>query len=535
MRRDSGEGGDTAEEAEVLALLASPRTYGLADAAVDRIDTHAARVFLAGERAYKIKRPVHYSYLDFSTPEARHRALTAELTLNRRTAPEIYEKVVPITRKEDGTLSLQGRGQTVDWVLIMRRFDQAALLDHQARAGKLDGTIIDALALAIRRLHDEAASIELTPGEAHRRLRTIAEENLTDLTARPDLFGADAVATYETDLRTRLGRDRDLIEARAAKGLIRHCHGDLHLGNICLYEGRPTLFDCLEFDAELAEIDPFYDLAFLLMDLDEHGLRELANRLLGAYMHEPPDLEALALLPLFLSLRAAIRAKVRATVAGLTDDPSQRHERETEARTYFASARRYLAPQPSLLVAIGGLSGSGKSSIARLVAPRIGPAPGALHIRSDKLRKDHFGVAETTRLPPAAYEPAVSEAIYETLFERCAQALATGHGVVADATFIHEAGRQRLEQIAAEQNVPFLGIWLEAPPDVLIERVGKRRGDASDANAAVVRHQTDEDCGAITWHRLDARTTPGALADEIETLAQETMVRGPDRGLNACR
>jgi aminoglycoside phosphotransferase family enzyme len=525
MNKNCGDGGDGAEEAEVLALLACPRTYGLAGVRVDRIDTHAARVFLAGEHAFKIKRPVRYSYLDFSTPEARHRALTAELTLNRRTAPQIYEKVVPITRDAGGVLSLNGDGRPADWVLVMRRFDQTALLDHRAREGTLDGATIDALALAIRRLHDEAPPIDLTPGEASRRVRAVAEENLVDLAARPGLFTAADVEAYETDLRARLERESGLIEARAAKGLIRHCHGDLHLGNICLYDGRPTLFDCLEFDARLAEIDPFYDLAFLLMDLDEHGLRELANRLLGAYVREPADLEALALLPLFLSLRAAIRAKVRATAAGLTDDPDARHEREGEARVYFATARRYLAPPPALLLAVGGLSGSGKSSVARLIAPRIGPAPGALHIRSDKLRKDRFGVAETTRLPPAAYDPAVSEAVYEALFDRCARALATGHAVVADATFIRDSGRRRLEQIAAAQAVAFLGVWLEAPLDTLIERVTGRQADASDADDTVVRDQTSEDTGTITWHRLDAGNTTRALADEIKALAGQPLAR----------
>jgi aminoglycoside phosphotransferase family enzyme len=523
MGTDSGQGREGDAEAELLELLSDPRTYDFPEETIRRIDTHAGRVFLAGERAYKVKRPVRYRYLDFSTSEARQRALTAELRLNRRTAAKIYERLVPITRDGQGKLRLGGDGKAVDWVLVMRRFDQAALLDRQARAGTLDGAMIDALARAIRHLHDQAAPIELAPAEASRRVRAVAEENFADFATRPDLFAPDVVAAYENALLKRLEKDSKLIEARAAKGFVRRCHGDLHLGNIFLYEGRPTLFDCLEFDARLAEIDPFYDLAFLLMDLEEHGLRDLSNRLLSSYLRDPSDLDALALLPLYLSQRAAIRAKVRAAAAALGDDPGARRSLEREALDYFAMAQQYLDPPAGMLLAVGGLSGSGKSSLARLVAPYIGPAPGAIHIRSDKLRKDRFGVSETTSLPPEAYQPAVSEAVYEALFDRCARALAAGHGVVADATFIQEEGRQRLAKLAVDKGIAFLGVWLEAPLDTLVHRVTDRRADASDADAAVVRNQMGEETGTITWKRLDARALPATLAQDLQVLLRVAL------------
>ena len=532
MGTDSGQGREDDAEAELLELLSDPRTYELPGETIHRIDTHAGRVFLAGERAYKVKRPVRYRYLDFSTPEARQRALAAELMLNRRTAAKIYERLVPITRDGQGKLRLSGDGKAVDWVLVMRRFDQAALLDRQAHAGTLDGAMIDALARAIRHLHDQAAPIELAPAEASARVRAVAEENFADFATRPDLFEPDVVAAYENALGNRLEKDGKLIEARAAEGFVRHCHGDLHLGNICLYEGRPTLFDCLEFDARLAEIDPFYDLAFLLMDLEEHGLRDLSNRLLSSYLRDPSDLDALALLPLYLSQRAAIRAKVRAAAAALVDDPGARRALEREALDYFAMAQQYLDPPAGLLLAVGGLSGSGKSSLAHLVAPYIGPAPGAVHIRSDKLRKDRFGVAETTRLPPEAYEPAVSEAVYEALFDQCARALAAGHGVVADATFIYEEGRRRLAKLAADKGMGFLGVWLEAPLDTLVDRVAGRRADASDADAAVVRRQTTEETGTISWRRLDARAAPATLAQDLRALLRDIPAdTGDDTGI----
>jgi aminoglycoside phosphotransferase family enzyme/adenylate kinase family enzyme len=520
------EGRRPPKEEAIIDLLSDRATYGLADAEVARIDTHAARVFLAGEHAYKIKRPVCYPYLDFSTPDARERALRAELRLNRRTAPELYLDVRPITRDARGCLHLDGEGEPVEWLLVMRRFRQEDLLDAMARAGRLTPEMIVDLAHTIRQLHDNAEVRRLQPGEASRRLAAIAEENLRDFNGDPEAFPADRRLAYENALRESLRKVTHLVESRAAAGMIRHCHGDLHLGNICMFERRPRLFDCLEFDPRLAEIEPLYDLAFLLMDLEEHGYRGLANRLLSSYVRDPEDAEGLALLPLFLSLRAAIRAKVRITLARLTKDKKAQGPLRLESANYFSMAARYLAPTSPVLVAIGGLSGTGKSTLAARVAPEIGTAPGALHLRSDKLRKDRFLVDERVRLPADAYRPSVSAAVYETLIDLARRALAAGHPVVADATFLRADGRHALEEIARQHDAPFLGLWLEAPTTLLLQRVSARCGDASDATEEVVRGQLEEDTGTITWQRLDASLPFEELSAKIDLQLAELVPRG---------
>ena len=525
MIRRQEEGLEAPSEEAIVALLSDPATYGSAEPEVTRIDTHAARVFLAGDHAYKIKRPVRYPYLDFSTPDARERALRTELRLNRRTAPELYLDVRPITRDEGGRLHLDGDGEPVEWILAMRRFRQQDLFDAMARAGRLTpDTIID-LADTVRRLHNQAEVLCLEPGEASRRLSRIAGENLSDLKDDPEAFPAIRVLAYENAVWEKLAKTAGLVESRAARGLIRHCHGDLHLGNICLFEERPRLFDCLEFDPHLAEIDPLYDLAFLLMDLEEHGYRNLANRLLASYVREAADTEGLALLPLFLSLRAAIRAKVRNTLARLTKDEETQRSLRSESANYFSMAAHYLEPAPPVLVAIGGMSGTGKSTLAARIAPAIGAAPGALHLRSDKIRKDRFSVDERVRLPADAYRPAVSAAVYETLLDLTEKALVAGHAVLADATFLRADGRHALEDIARRHGVPILGLWLEAPTALLVRRVTERQGDASDATAEVVQSQVDEDTGTISWRRLDASAPLEELATEIDRQLGELASR----------
>ena len=515
------------EEAAVMALLSDPGTFGLRRGSVKRVDTHVARVFLAGDRAYKIKRPVRYHYLDFSTLEGRRAALDAELKLNRRTAPELYEAVRPITRAADGGLRVGGRGRPVEWVLVMRRFPDDALFDAMACDGRLSADLMIQLAHETRRLHDQARQVNLAPGEASRRVRDIAAENFIDLQRWPRIYPAAKTQAYERALDSAIEKAAPLIEARAAKGLIRHCHGDLHLANICLLDGRPRLFDCLEFSPILAEIDPLYDLAFLIMDLERHARRDLANKLLSAYTRTVEDVDGLALLPLFLSLRAAIRAKVSGARAALAEKGGEARELKRDARSYFEMACAYLRPPPAFAVAIGGLSGSGKSTLATRLAPQFGPAPGALHLRSDKLRKDHFGVAETTRLPPSAYLPEVSAAIYERLFKLADHCAGARHAVIVDATFLNEGGRRRIETIAHERSLPFLGIWLEASETTLMERVAARRGDASDATRSVVRQQIAEDTGDITWRRIDAAAPVDALLGDILKLIDDGV---PPRG-----
>jgi predicted kinase len=296
-----------------------------------------------------------------------------------------------------------------------------------------------------------------------------------------------------------------LLRARAQGGFVRHCHGDLHLRNIVEINGGPVLFDAIEFDDSLATIDVLYDLAFLLMDLGKRGLITHANAVLNAYLeHEgsTTNLIGLAALPLFLSMRAAIRAKVemlRANTAAETAEAAR-----IEVRSYFDLARCFLTPTLPRLIGIGGLSGSGKSAISRAIAPCIGAFPGAVHIRSDVERKRLFGVAPTERLPESAYAPAVSDEVYAICRKRALMALGGGQAVIVDAVHAKQDEREALAVLASEMGVPFAGLWLEAPPEVMRQRIARRTSDASDATPAVIDAQLKYEIGKQNFQVLNA-------------------------------
>ena len=309
-----------------------------------------------------------------------------------------------------------------------------------------------------------------------------------------------------------------MLEKRRAQGQVRRCHGDLHLRNICLFEGRPTLFDAIEFDDAMTCIDVYYDLAFLLMDLDHRRLGAMANLALNRYLERQEDYRGLQALPLFLSLRAAVRAIVGMQAAAHQAPAGRRHAK-VAARAYFDAAREYLVLKRPCLVAIGGLSGSGKTSLARRLAPALGNAPGAVHLRSDVVRKRLMGKDPLTRLPPEAYTGAVSERVFTSLRTTAREVLSAGHAVVLDAVYTRPDRRRELAALARELNVPFHGFWLEAPGETLVARVSARTGDASDATADVVHSQLSAETGDMTWHRLDA-TLP---IEQLAVRAAESM------------
>jgi aminoglycoside phosphotransferase family enzyme/gluconate kinase len=508
-RRDSG---PSDPQDALLAFLSDGRSYGLPGAAVERITTHAAHVFLVGERAYKMKRPVRYSFLDFTTLDRRKRALEAELELNRRTAPMLYRRLVPVTRADADRLALARAGEPVEWLLEMARFDQEARLDRIAARGALTPAIVDDLAAAIAAFHEQAAVRSEHGG--HAGMHEVIEGNAEDFATLPEwVFGAAQSEQLTARCREELVRRRDLLDERRRSGRVRRCHGDLHLGNIVLLEGRPVLFDCLEFDEALASTDTLYDLAFLLMDLQHQHLGPLAQRLLNGYLDATWDDGGLALLPLFLAGRAAIRAKVLGLGAASGSDGSDSPD-VAEARDYLARARAYLDPPPPRLVALGGVSGTGKSTLARELAPAIGPAPGAVILRSDVVRKHLHGVAPGDRLPPEAYRKEASRAVYDALAARAAVLVRAGHAAIVDAVFLDPGERAQIERVATDAGVPFRGLWLTAPEDVLVQRLAARRGDASDATPEVLRQQLAIDPGVLTWPMLDVR---GSLQ---ETAAQ---------------
>jgi aminoglycoside phosphotransferase family enzyme/predicted kinase len=490
----------------VLALLADPATHGVS--AVKRIDTHAASVFLAGSRAYKVKRAVRYPFLDYSTQERRRAACEEELIVNRPFAPKIYLGVVAITREPDGRLAIGGAGAPVDWAVVMRRFDEEATLDQLADAGRVDAALADALGRAVAQAHGAAKPVE--PGPWIDALSDYIEQNDAAFRREAALFPPAETSGLTAASRAAHARVRPLLMERGRQGLIRRGHGDLHLGNIVLIEGRPTLFDAIEFDPLIASGDLLYDLAFLLMDLVERGLPEAANVVLNRYLlatARDDDLDALAALPLFLSLRAAIRAKVTAARLPRAAEAA-RGAIADAARKYFALACRAVAPAAPTLVAVGGLSGTGKSQLARALAPHVPPAPGAVLLRSDVERKGLFGRDEHDRLPASAYAPAVTARVYAAVADKARRALAAGHSAVVDAVFADPAERALMRQSATTLGVACRLLFLEADLETRLARVDARSRDASDADAAVVRRQADYELGFLDWTRIDASGTP---------------------------
>jgi aminoglycoside phosphotransferase family enzyme/predicted kinase len=488
----------------VFALLGDPATYG--GAAVRRCETHAAVVFLAGDRAIKVKRAVRYPFLDYSTLEKRKAACRAELDVNHQFAPQLYRRIVPITRQADGSLALDGAGEAVEWAVEMTRFDENSTLDHLAERGELGDALSAKLAAAVAAMHERARPVEATPW-----LRAVAgfiSDNTAAFGAHGELFPPQAIGDLEQKSRAALAQLTPLLEARGAAGLIRRGHGDLHLGNIAVLDGEPVAFDALEFDPIIAEGDVLYDLAFLLMDLVERELPRAANIVLNGYFvaaRRCEDCDGIAALPFFMSLRAAIRAKVTAARHDLSAAVDKDGLAQA-AKRYFALALALLTPANPTMVCIGGLSGTGKSLLARALAPDIAPPPGALVFRSDVERKAYYGMAERERLPTEAYRPELSETIYRILNDKAARVARAGHSVIVDAVFAKPQERAAFEAAAA--HAQFRGLFLVADLPTRLDRVGTRGPDASDADASVARMQDEFDIGTITWTIVDASGAP---------------------------
>ena len=486
----------------VIDFLGDPATHG--GAPVKRIDTHAATVFLAGSRALKIKRAVRFPFLDYSTLAKRKAACMAGLEVNHPYAPAIYRRAVAITRADDGTLAIGGEGTPVEWAVEMRRFDEMQTLDHLAAARRIDDALADALGRAVARAH-AAAPIAKAADFTH-ALSEIIAQNDVELRAAPELFPPRAVSALTDATRGAFERVRALLAARERAGRVARGHGDLHLGNIVLLDGVPVLFDAIEFDPKIATGDMLYDLAFLLMDLIERKLTQAANIVLNRYLNETrraEDLDALAALPLFLSLRAAIRAKVAAARRALGAAGAGA---EQSARDYFALAGKLLAPPPPILVAVGGLSGTGKSLLARALAAEILPEPGAVVLRSDVERKVLFAVAEADRLPETAYARDVTTQVYAALIDKARRVTGAGHSAIVDAMFADASERAAI--VKAGAGAAFHGLFLTADLATRLSRVGGRKGDASDADAAVARRQEQYDLGDLQWTLVDASGSP---------------------------
>ena len=483
------------------------------------VTTHISKIFLAGERVFKLKRAVRFAYVDFSTPELRLAACESELALNRRTAPSLYLAVRRITRAADGTIGFDGDGILIDAVVEMRRFDQTGLFDALALRNALTPRLIADLAHRIAVFH-AAAAVSMTGGgaKAMQGVLAVNEQSLCATALVPSGIADDLSNRF----RAALQRHRPLLDKRRDAGKVRRCHGDLILRNICLIKGVPVLFDCLEFNEDLATIDVLYDLAFLVMDLTHRDQADHANGLFNRYFDETNESDGLALMAFFMSVRAAVRAHVTAAQAqemlGSDAGPVTR-----EARAYFDLASLLLARPAPRLMAIGGYSGTGKSTIATALAPNLGVPAGARVLSSDRIRKRLHSVPAEQPLPPEAYAPEISARVYATLRDEASEALGAGVSVIADAVFDRPGEREAIEAIARRTCVPFTGLWLDAPAHTLAQRITVRTHDASDATLEVLGRQMQHDPGVLTWFRTDARRPVPVIVADVLALLQKSI------------
>jgi aminoglycoside phosphotransferase family enzyme/predicted kinase len=499
-----------------IAVLSSGAASG-EGGPLKRIDTHMSHVFLGRERVYKLKRAVRHPFSDMRTLAAREQACRAELAVNAALAPDLYEGVWPVTAGADGKPVLRGDGEPVDWIVVMRRFEDGNLLSEMAEEGRLTAAQIDEAIDAIAAFHaKQPARRETGHAVDYRRIveglrRTEGEAaHAQGLEPASDvLFGA---------LEAAIGTDSHAIEARRRDGWVRRGHGDLHLGNICVFRGRVVPFDALEFDPALATADVLYDVAFLLMDLRARGLDDLANRAMNRYWdvcHQPED--ALALMPLFMALRAAVRVAVLVEAGDLT-----------AADRYRRIGLDLLTPSSPRLVAIGGLSGTGKSTLARALAPRLGGCCGARILRSDVIRKAEAGAEATARLADGAYTAEARRRVYEVLSERARAALEARTPVIADATFMDGATRSGIAGRAGKGN--FQGLWLRATAPARMRRIAQRQGDASDITPEAALTQREPSDPGPGWHVLAAGGSPSILAGRAERLLRGEPMRSAPRG-----
>ena len=474
--------------------MRDPRWYPHAAERVDVIETHISRVFLAGDFAYKVKKPLALGFLDFSTLAARRACCEQELRLNRRTAPDIYLDVVPITGSTAAP-RVAGNGEAIEYAVRMRRFPQEALASAIAQRGVLGGAEVDALAGMVAAFHAAVpAAGSDAPFGTPARVSAPALENFDQVealvAAAADIERLERLRAWTRDACRALA---ETFAARKRDGFVRECHGDLHLGNIAFIEGRPVAFDCIEFNDDFRWIDVMNEAAFLFMDLHERRFGPLAWRFLNGYLERTGDYDGMRVLRYYLVYRAMVRAKVdciRGRQPGL--DARARAGVEREYGEYLALAESFTTMSRPAVILMHGVSGSGKTTVAGALAGRIG----AVMVRSDVERKRLHGLeagARTGAAPDAGiYGPDANRATYERLRGIAGVIAGTGFPVIVDAAFLRRADRKAFRELAHESGVPFGIVSCDAAESVLRERIllrDARGGDASEAGFSVLQRQ----------------------------------------------
>jgi aminoglycoside phosphotransferase family enzyme/predicted kinase len=460
------------QEVLVQSLL-KPNAYPHSVSEIELIETHISWIFLTGNFAYKIKKPVQFDFLDFSTLEKRHFYCEEELRLNRRFAPNLYLQVIPIT----GTVEhpqINGSGETIEYAVKMRQFPANQLLNEMANCGDLNAEIVDQFADLTAKFHrhantDISESCYGTSAEIQRWFSGNFSEMLPFLElTKLALWG-----------EKELSKNAPLIEQRKQHGFIRECHGDLHLGNIVWFENRVTPFDGIEFNSALRWIDVMNEVAFAVMDLEQRNFKPFAYRFLNRYLSQTGDYSGLSLLRYYCVYRALVRAKI----ALLRWQQHQNSPDFSEAENYAAFAEGFTTQKSPLLIITHGFSGSGKSTVSAQLAENLG----LIHLRSDVERQRLFEKSEQN-----IYSSKHTQQTYQTLADFAATILHAGFSVLVDATFLKLDQRALFQKLAANQNVEFFILDFQATKEELSRRILQRQqlgNDFSEATLAVLQQQ----------------------------------------------
>jgi aminoglycoside phosphotransferase family enzyme/predicted kinase len=475
----------------LIRALLDPAASPLPGRPLSLMETHASWVVLAGERAYKLKKPITLPFLDYGTLEKRRAACEAELRYNRRFAPELYLGIVVLT----GTAAAPqcgGSGEIIDYAVEMLRFDEASRLDHLAARGALTPAHMSLLAAEMVDFHRRAA---IAPADSSYGTPELAAapalENFVELyRLLPD--EAPRLAELEAWTKREAKHRRTQFTARKQKGCVRECHGDLHLGNLILHQDRVVAFDCIEFNENFRWIDVASELAFTLVDLLDHDKPCLAAVLLNEWLSAGGDFDALRVLRFYAAYRALVRAKVSAIRAGQEDGAAAAREDRDTACAYLDLAQRLCQPQAPTLTITHGVSGAGKSHAAQALL-LADPHANTVRLRSDVERKRLFGLAAQDRsgspLDGGIYTQDAHAATYRRLEELAQLALHEGWSVIVDAAFLRRAERDAFRRLAANNDVPFAILACEAPVAELRRRIEARHDDASEATLAVLERQ----------------------------------------------
>jgi aminoglycoside phosphotransferase family enzyme/predicted kinase len=504
-----------AAHAAMLVQLRRPGACAGHPDAAGLTETHLSSLLLAGGHVYKLKKPVALPFVDFSTLARRQAACEEELRLNRRTAPQWYLGVVPVQQADGGAvIAAPGQvlpGKVVDWAVRMRRFDNRQTFDRLADEGRLGEAEVDRLAEAVAAFQAAQPPLTVAPGHAEATCQAVRDNGveLAALAAPTEL--AAAVQALQ---RWSLTAERPALMARRAReGRVRDGHGDLHLGNVFWSDGAAVLFDALEFDDRLRQVDTIGELAFTFMDLLAHGLSSQGWRFINATLEASGDWGALPLLAWWAVHRAAVRAKVALLSVPAGADAATLAAGRAKARRYLDVAATLAAPPSPRLVLMMGLSGSGKTAVAGQLARQLG----GVRLRSDVERKRLVGLAPTARVDPAAglYTAEATRRTYARLLALAEVALQAGVPVVVDAASLHRAERDAVRALAQRLGVPFRLLCCEAPTAVLRQRLADRqagRRDASDATAEVLAQQLQ----STEWPAEDESADLLRLATDVD-------------------